>query len=74
MLQPGRVQRRVILSALYDLPAVDEAGGEEVNSGLHPQGAVFKSYFVECGSHTINPYIAVDPECGREEIGKISPE
>ena len=64
----------MILSALYDLPAVDEAGGEEVNSGLHPQGLILEGYFVEGGSHAVDTYIAVDSESGREDIGKIPPE
>ena len=58
----------MILSALYDLPAVDEAGGEEVNSGLHLQGAVFKSFFGECVCQSMNADIGVDLECGRGEI------
>ena len=60
--------------ALYDLPAVYQAGRQEIDTGLQPQSTVFESNFVQGGSHAVDAHIAVDSEGGREQIGEPFPE
>ena len=56
--------------ALQYLPAINQASGNEVNARLYPQCLVLGRYFIECGSHAVDAHIAVDAECGGEDVQK----
>ena len=63
-----------VTAALQDLPAVDEAGGQEVNAGLQPEGLVFPLHFVQRGPHAVDAHVAVDAEGRWEQVREVAPE
>ena len=63
-----------VTAALQDLPAVDEAGGQEVNAGLQPEDLVFPLHFVQRGPHAVDAHVAVDAEGRREQVREVAPE
>ena len=60
--------------ALQYLPAIYQASGNEVNARLYPQCLVLGRYFIERGSHAVDAHIAVDAECGGEDVREVLPE
>ena len=63
-----------VLAALHNLPAVYQAGSNEIYSGLYPQSLIFERCLMQGSSHAVDTHKSVDAECGRKEIGKVFTE
>ena len=63
-----------VAAADAGLVSVHEAGGEEVDARLEPQGAVFHGHLRQRGAHGVDADETVDAERGGEQPRHVFPE
>ena len=56
------------------LCVLTQDNGKEIESGLQPQGFVFKCYFAKRTSHIVDAYKPINAERRREDVGEVLPE